>query len=494
MSIEAEAHPQPTQPVATAGSRARPPQHVLILGAGPAGLGAAYELARHQVRCTLVDKNDLVGGLARTQEFKGFRFDVGPHRFFTKEETVNRLWHEVLGADFVPVRRLTRIFYGQRFFHYPLKAMDALLGLGLARSIAAFASYLYARTIYRGRKAQSFEEWITFHFGWQLYRAFFKTYTEKVWGIPCSQIAAQWAAQRIRGLNLWRAAKTAFLGNRDGIRTLVDQFHYPRLGAGMLYEKMAEKARAVGGRVLLGCTVEEIFISGNRVTGFHCSDGQRFDVGPEDCLLSSIPITEFVAKLSVPPPPAVLEAARKLRYRDHITVNLTYFGPRPFPDNWIYVHSEKVRTARITNYSNFTREMVPANDAHGLAVEYFCFREDDIWKMPDDQLIRLAVDELRQIGVVNAENVKDGFVVREKDAYPAYYAGYESSYETLKSYVAGLANVQMIGRGGMFKYGNQDHALMTGILAARNLVGESHDVWAVREEEEYLEEKRAASK
>ncbi|MBI5819637.1 MAG: FAD-dependent oxidoreductase [Verrucomicrobia bacterium] len=494
MIAEAKAYKGSAVQVVPVSSSFRPPKHVVILGAGPAGLGAAYELARHQTPCTLVDKNKRVGGLARTLEFKGFRFDIGPHRFFTKEERVNQLWREVLGSEFVPVQRLTRIYYGQRFFHYPLKPLDALVGLGIARSIMAFGSYLYARMAYRRREARSFEEWITFHFGWQLYDAFFKTYTEKVWGIPCSKIAAQWAAQRIRGLNLWRAAKSAFLGNRDQVRTLTDQFHYPRLGAGMLYEKMADRVRSAGSHVFLERTVEEIHVSGNRVTGIRCADGQSLEVEPDGYLLSSIPITEFVTKLSVRPPPEVLAAAQRLKYRDHITVNLTYFGPRPFPDNWIYVHSEKVRTARITNYANFTRDMTPDADAHGLTVEYFCFRDDDLWKMRDDLLIQLAVDELKSIGVIRAENVRDGFVVREKDAYPAYYVGYESHLETVRNYVGSLVNVQMIGRGGLFKYGNQDHAVLTGILAARNLVGEEHDLWFVHEESEYLEEKNRDSR
>ncbi|MBI5830163.1 MAG: FAD-dependent oxidoreductase, partial [Chloroflexi bacterium] len=214
------------------------PSHVLILGAGPAGLGAAYELSRHDVPCTVVDKNDIPGGLSRTLTYQGFRFDVGPHRFYTKHETVNRFWHEVLGPDFIRVPRLTRIYYRDRFFHYPLKPLNALAGLGVGRSAAAFASYLHARLFQRRLEAKSYEEWITIHFGRRLYEAFFKTYTEKVWGIPCSQIGAEWAAQRIRGLNLWQAVKDALFGNSGRIRTLTNHFHYPRHGAGMLYEKL----------------------------------------------------------------------------------------------------------------------------------------------------------------------------------------------------------------------------------------------------------------
>jgi protoporphyrinogen oxidase len=464
------------------------PNHVLILGAGPSGLGAGYELSRHGVACTVLDKNDRVGGLARTFVVKGFRFDVGPHRFFTKDSLINELWHRVLGKDFILVPRLTRIYYRNRFFHYPLKPVNALLGLGVGRSLAAFGSYLYARVFYRHKEARSFQEWITFQFGRRLYETFFKTYTEKVWGIPCSEISAEWAAQRIRGLNLWRAIKNAFLGNRGRIRTLANQFHYPRLGAGMLYDRMADSIRAAGNPIHLNTCVEVILRQGNAVTAVRSSDNRQFPVGPDDHLLSSIPITEFVVKLDPPPPAEILEAAREMKYRDHITVNLIYVGPNPFPDNWIYVHSPEVRMARLTNYSNFSRDMVPSTDSHGLGVEYFCFRKDDLWQMSDEALIKLAVEETQQMGLIRPENVRDAFVVREKDSYPTYYAGYLPHYETLKNYVQTLTNVQMIGRGGMFKYNNQDHAALTGLLAARNLLSETHDLCAVNADEEYLEE------
>ncbi|MFA5191944.1 MAG: FAD-dependent oxidoreductase [Verrucomicrobiia bacterium] len=476
-------------------SGAKRPRQVLILGAGPAGLGAGYELARHGVPCTILDKNSQVGGLARTMEFKGFRFDVGPHRFFTKEKTVQAVWEEVLGRDLLRLLRLTRIYYRGKFFFYPLKPLNALIGLGIGGSLMTFGSYLYARIVYRCRQAKTFEQWITYTFGRRLYEAFFKTYTEKVWGVSCSDIGAEWAAQRIRGLNLWRVVKTAILGNRQGIRTLTDQFCYPRIGAGMLYEKMSDKITTAGGRLHLGAVVEAIEVEGTTVTGVRCADGRHIKVGAEGCLLSSIPITAFVQCLTPQVPTEVLAAARGLRYRDHITVNLTYFGTNPFPDNWIYVHAGEVRMARITNYANFSRDMVPTEDANGLAVEYFCFENDDLWRMSDEALVELATEELMRIGLIRRELVRDGFVLREKNAYPAYYAGYQTHFETLKNYVSRLTNVHMIGRAGMFKYGNQDHAMLTGLLTARNVLGEQHDVWSVHDSEEYIEEEshRAAT-
>lgn len=464
------------------------PGHVLILGAGPAGLGAAYELARHHVRCALLEKHTMVGGLARTLTYEGYRFDVGPHRFFTKNDTVNRFWHKVLGADFIRVPRLTRIYYLDRFFYYPLKPFNALLGLGVGRSVAAFASYLHARIFLRGREARTFEEWIVGRFGRRLYEAFFKTYTEKVWGIPCSQIGAEWAAQRIRGLNLWQAVKNAFFGNSGKVKTLTDYFHYPRRGAGMLYDKMADYIRAAGNPIQLGTGVEAILRKGDRVTAIRCAGGRQFDVDPGDHVLSSIPLTEFVAKLTPAAPPEVLEAAARMKYRDHITINLLYQGDNPFPDNWIYVHSARVQMARLTNYANFSPDMVPAPGCHGLGVEYFCFREDAIWQKSDDDLIKLAIEELTLMRLIKPENVRGGFVIRELDSYPAYYAGFQPYYETIKRYVRSLTNVQMIGRGGMFKYNNQDHAVLSGLLAARNLVGERHDLWEINAEDEYLEE------
>ena len=480
--------PNPLQMTATNNKKAKTPFHVFILGAGPAGLGAGHELTRRKVHCKILDKNEIVGGLARTHQFEGFRFDVGPHRFFTKNDTVNRVWRDVLGADLLEVPRLTRIYCHKRFFYYPLKATNALIGLGVCRSLAAFCSYVFARLFYRNREARSFEEWITFHFGRRLYETFFKTYTEKVWGIPCSQIGAEWAAQRIRGLNLWKVVKTAFIGNRGNIRTLADHFLYPRRGAGMLYEKMAELICASGGKICLNTTVEQIERDGMRLTALRCSDQRTFAVEAGDHVLSSLPITEFVEKLTPPAPQEVREAAARLRYRDHITVNLLHYGNNPFPDNWIYVHAPEMQMARLTNYANFSKEMAPAKNAHGLAAEYFCFRTDPIWKMADKDLIQLATDELNRMGLMQQGSVAGGFVVREKNAYPTYYVGYDSSFDIVRDYVRKLTNANMIGRGGMYKYNNQDHALLSGLLAARNLLGEANDPWSVNDEDEYLED------
>lgn len=472
----------------TTNKKAGAPAHVFILGAGPAGLGAGYELTRHHVPCTVLEKNGIVGGLARTQSFQGFRFDVGPHRFFTKNATVNQVWHDVLGADLLEVPRLTRIYCRKRFFHYPLKAFNALVGLGPVRSLKAFCSYVFARLFYRRRQARSFEEWITIHFGRQLYETFFKSYTEKVWGIPCTQIGAEWAMQRIRGLNLWKVIKTALLGNRGNIRTLTERFLYPRRGAGMLYEKMADLISAGGGRIALDETVEQIERDGMRLTAIRCSNNRTHVVEAGHHVLSSMPITEFVQKLTPAAPPEVLAAAAQLRYRDHITVNLLHAGDNPFPDNWIYVHAPEMRMARITNYANFSQEMAPSRKDHGLAVEYFCFRTDPIWSMADNDLIQLAMGELDQIGLVPKGSMTGGFVVREKDAYPVYYAGYHPSFDVIRNYLRQLTNVDMIGRGGMYKYNNQDHALLSGLMAARNLLGETNDLWSLNEDDEYLEE------
>lgn len=391
---------------------------LVVLGAGPAGLSCAYELMQRGRACVVWEKNHIVGGLARTIEYKGYRFDIGPHRFYTKNDEVNAMWHKILGEDVVPVKRLTRIFYENQFFDYPLKPFNALRGLGLWTSISAVLSYCSAKWHLDEQQPQNFEEWVVKNFGEVLYRIFFKTYTEKVWGLSCTSIGAEWAAQRIRGLNLKTAILSAVIGQSRGkgqIKSLVDLFYYPRTGAGLVYEKMAAALERYGSEVETATVATAIHHDGHRITKVEGKGIHEHRVEETGHLFSSIPLTEFIMKLTPPAPTAVLEAAHSLYYRDHITVNLILRKRAIFSDNWIYVHSPEVKAARIADYGNFSENMLADKDTTAISVEYFVFAHEALWNMPDKDLIDLAVCELEQIGLVKREEMLDGFIVREKD-------------------------------------------------------------------------------
>ena len=464
-----------------------------ILGAGPAAFGTATELVSHGTTDILmVDRNVVVGGLARTEIFDGARFDVGPHRFFTKSTEVNKLWHDTLGADFRPVDRLTRIYYKNKFFNYPIKAVDALVKLGALDSLHAMASFASAQ-LHRNGEPATFEDWITQKFGRKLYETFFKTYTEKVWGIPCSQIGAEWAAQRIKGLDVIEVLKNSIMGGKRGkIKTLVDQFDYPVMGAGQMYDVMAEKtAKPAGVEIVLGSSVVSIHHSDDRITSIdvRTADGTMLNVSARQ-YFSSIPITHFFKMLDPAPSEETRQAAQDLYYREHITVDLLIDGTGLFPDQWIYVHSPDVQIARIANYNNFSPEMAGAKNRTAISVEYFVFQHEALWKKPDAELIALALEEMGVLGLLKKESVQGAWVVRETESYPTYYIGFQEPYEKLKKNVNRFRNLYPIGRGGMYKYNNQDHSTMSGILAARNylkLPGSPYSLWDINIDAEYHE-------
>ncbi|MEO6052656.1 MAG: NAD(P)/FAD-dependent oxidoreductase [Chthoniobacterales bacterium] len=466
---------------------------ICILGAGPAGLSCAYEHTQRGRKGLILDKHPIVGGLSRTECYKGFRFDVGPHRFFTKNDEVDRLWHEIGGDEIIRVSRLTRIVYKSHFFDYPLKPMQALFGLGIFTSLQAVISYFVARIRDRGKSADTFEDWVVKEFGRKLYTIFFKTYTEKVWGIPCSQIGAEWAAQRIKGLSLMEVIRNSFFGqNKKGkVKSLVDQFSYPKLGAGRVYERMRDIVVKKGFEVKTNEVVEEITYTeeGAYLIQTRTEDGTQ-KTYKANSLFSSIPLTEFVLKFKPHASAEVMEAARALYYRDHITVNLILDRTSPFPDNWLYIHSPEVKMARICEYGNFSKDMLANPENSAISVEYFCFAHDDIWLMKDTELIELARKEMDLTGLLKGAKILDGFVVREKDSYPAYYIGHREHFDRLKDFVSQYPRLWMIGRGGMYKYNNQDHAMLSGLLAARAYDGEKVDLWEVNSDEDYLEEKQ----
>jgi protoporphyrinogen oxidase len=471
---------------------------VVVIGAGPAGLTAALELAELGVPVLVIEANKRVGGLAQTVEYKGFRFDIGGHRFFTKVPAVRALWRSMLGADFLTRPRLSRILFDGKFFDYPLKPADALFNLGVFRSIAILASYLRVK-VRPVDPEISFEDWVTNRFGRKLFRLFFKTYTEKVWGIPCRTISARWAAQRIQGLSLKIAVinmLAPWLNRRPGreVKTLVDEFEYPRLGPGMMWEAFAARIEGLGGSVLLNARVTAVSHDGHTVRGVEIEDadgGRLFQ--PASNVVSTMPLTHLVRSLGRSAPAAVQQATRHLKYRDFITVAVVVDRAELFPDNWIYIHDPSVKVGRIQNFKNWSADMVPDRSKTCLGLEYFCSASDDIASLSNTQLVELATSELEAIGLVERQWIVDATVVRVPEAYPVYDEDYEQALRTIREYVSGFANLQTIGRNGTHTYNNQDHSMVMGMLAVRNLFGDQHDVWTMDHPDEYLEELHEAT-
>ena len=463
----------------------------VVIGAGPAGLTAAWILVRHRLETVVLEKDALVGGIARTVEYKGFRFDIGGHRFFTKVRFVQQLWRHMLGPELLHRPRLSRIFYGGKFFDYPLTPMNALMGLGPINALKVLLSYVWAR-VHPIRPERTFEDWVSNRFGRRLYTIFFKTYTEKVWGIPCSRIGAQWAAQRIKGLSLLKAIVNMLRpGRRSGARqitTLIHEFEYPRLGPGMMWEAFHADVAARGGRVELRTNVRALEHEGGRITAVQYErDGQGRRL-PVSHVIATMPLRELVHSLQPPAPPEVRAAAERLHYRDFVTVALIIDAPSLFPDNWIYVHDPRVKLGRIQNFKNWSPDMVPDQSKTCLGLEYFCFEGDGLWNMADADLIRLGTSEVKEIGLLGGANVIDGTVVRMPKAYPVYDEGFESALDVVRRHLLTFSNLQVAGRNGLHKYNNQDHSMVTAVLAAQNVLGAHHDVWAINADDEYHEE------
>jgi protoporphyrinogen oxidase len=463
----------------------------VVIGAGPAGLAAAHELSLRGRGATVLEQDDQVGGIARTVVYKGYRFDIGGHRFFTKARSIQELWEEVMGDDFLVRPRLSRIHYNDHFFHYPLKPVEALIGLGPLEALRILASYVRARA-FPIEDERTFEEWVVNRFGRRLFEIFFQTYTEKVWGRPCNEIGAEWAAQRIKNLDLVAAVRNALLGNRsdgDVVTTLIDRFHYPRLGPGMLWERWSERLLERGVEIRMRTEVTGLLHEAGRVVAVEARrpDG-TIDRVEGSHFISTMPVRELIRGLSPAPPSEVAEAAERLEYRDYLTVVLIVDEEELFPDNWIYIHSPDVRVGRIQNFKNWSPEMVPDASTTSLGLEYFVHEGDDLWSLSDPELIELAERETARLGLIGDGEVRDGTVVRVRKAYPVYDGGYREALATIRGWLSGLENLQLVGRNGQHRYNNQDHSMLTGILAARNVAGEEHDIWAVNVDEEYHEE------
>ena len=459
---------------------------VAIVGAGPAGLTAAYELVKQGIIPVVLEKGDKVGGIARTETYKGYRFDIGGHRFYTKVAAVQQLWQEVLGNDFIKVPRLSRIYYRGRFFNYPISAFNTLFNLGIFESLLILLSYLKVR-IKPLTEETTFEQWVINRFGERLYKTFFKTYTEKVWGIPCSEIQADWAAQRIKGLSLKTAIINALFGSND-TKTLIKEFDYPALGPGMMWEKFAEAVESKEGKVYLDTKVISFQREGNKIKSITAEQNGELVQFSADNFVTSMPVSALVARLEPQPPAEVLHAARSLRYRDFLIVSLIVDRKDLFPDNWIYIHSPEVKVGRIQNFKNWSAALVPDASKSCLGMEYFCSVGDEIWEMSDAELVELATRELVNLGLAKTADVEDGVVIRQLKAYPVYDGEYRGHLQVLEGFLKGIDNLQTIGRNGMHRYNNQDHSMLTGLLAARNILGENHDLWDVNTERSYYED------
>ncbi len=470
----------------------------VIIGAGPAGLTAAWELSRHGRDAVVFEQDDLVGGISRTCEYNGYRFDIGGHRFFTKVEKVQELWLEMLDTEFLVRPRLSRIYYDNKFFHYPLKPMNALLGLGPIEAVRIGVSYLWAQA-FPVQNEKTFEDWVINRFGRRLSEIFFKTYTEKVWGMSWKEITADWAAQRIKDLDLISAVRQALLGNMmtrgKVITTLIEEFHYPEHGPGEMWESCTRRLAAKGVETHLEHRVVSVEWGDGRVNAVtvEAADGTTKRV-EGDHFLSSMPIRTLLHAMDPAPPKAVIEAADKLRYRDYLTVILVLDQEEVFPDNWIYIHSPDVLLGRIQNYKNWSPAMVADPTKTALGLEYFVQEDDEVWSARDEDLIELGKKECEQLGLANGADVIDGTVIRMPKAYPVYDDVYQDALGEIREWLGAEApNMQLIGRNGQHRYNNQDHSMMTAVLAAENIVAgtDAHDVWDVNVEDEYHEEVQA---
>jgi protoporphyrinogen oxidase len=460
---------------------------VVVLGGGPAGLTAGYQLVKLGKPVVILEATDMLGGIARTEVRDGYRFDLGGHRFFTKVKEVDALWHEIMKEEFLKRPRQSRIYWNDKFLEYPLEGMDVIKKLGLWELSLCMGSYLWAQAKPKGRE-DTFEEWVSNRFGKRLYNHFFKTYTEKLWGVPTDEIRAEWAAQRIKGLSFFSAAKAAFFGNKGNkIKSLISEFNYPRFGPGQMWEQMAKDIQEQGGEIRMNAAVTKLVTDGEgRVVEVHAGG----DVLTPSYVISSLPLRTTVGIADPEAPVEVRDAARGLRYREFLTVLLVIEGQDLFPDNWIYIHQPGVQVLRIQNFKSWSPWMVPNDQDASIGMEYFCFEGDDLWNMDDDKLVEMAGQEIEKLNLAKAANVKFGFVARVHKAYPIYDEKYAERVATIRSWLGrDMTNLSQVGRNGLHRYNNSDHSMLTAMRAVDNItLGTHHDIWQVNVESVYHEE------
>ncbi len=479
------------------------PGDVVIIGAGPAGLTAAYELGKRGATATVLESDDVVGGISRTVVRDGYRFDIGGHRFFTKVPEVEALWHEILpDTDFLLRPRTSRIYYRGKFYDYPIKPLNALRNLGPVEAVRCVLSFLWVRV--RPPKDQtSLEGYVAANYGWRLYEHFFKTYTEKVWAVPASELSADWGAQRIKGMSLWGAVWEPIRARLAGARadrskqltSLIEQFQYPKYGPGMMWERCHDLVVAQGSKVQFRSKVTAItHRDGRAVSVTSVDESGAHTTTPANHVISSMPFPALVRAMDPPPPAEVLAAADALTFRDFLSVALVVPEDKvDWDDNWIYIHAPEVKTMRVQNFGSWSPYLV-RDGRNVLGLEYTVAEGDEWWTASDDDLIEKGKAELELLGLMQSADVEAGYVVRMPKAYPTYDEGYRANVEILRGWLAAHApNVHPIGRNGMHKYNNQDHSMFTAMLTVDNMFGGDHDIWNVNVEGEYHEESRSAS-
>ncbi|KPA12122.1 Amine oxidase domain protein, partial [Candidatus Magnetomorum sp. HK-1] len=459
---------------------------VIIIGAGPAGLTAGYECVMKGFHPLIFEKSNKVGGISRTETYNGYFFDIGGHRFFTKSNKIQKLWEDVLDDDFITVPRISRIYYNGRFYDYPLQFMNVLKNLGLKECFLIVLSYIKSKCS-RKDIEDSFDKWVSNQFGNRLYQTFFKTYTEKVWGIPCNQISSDWASQRIQGLSLRSAIMNAFIDNKK-VKTLIDKFYYPVKGPGMMWERFHHIIENKGGTVLFNAKVIKLEHDNKEIKNLTYFNNNKREQMPVKQIISSEAISSLVLMLSPTPPEKVVSAAKCLAYRSLIVVVLMIDKKNLFPDQWIYIHSPDVKVGRIQNYANWSVAMLPDQEKTCIAMEYFCSEGDETWLSSDNTLIKQASQELSLLGLADLNDIIDHCVVRQPKAYPVYDKNYSKNLSIIKAYIDKFTNLQTIGRNGMHRYNNQDHSMLAGIMAIQNIFDDSkNNIWTINEEEDYLE-------
>lgn len=463
---------------------------IAVIGAGPAGMTAAYELAKNNIEVEVFEAGPSVGGMAKTIDLWNQKIDIGPHRFFSNDTRINELWLEVAGNDYEMVDRLTRIYYNKKFFHYPIKAMDALKNLGIGEAINCVAQYGIEQ-LSPTKDTSTFEGWVTNRFGKRLYQIFFKTYTEKLWGIPCNVLDADFAAQRIKKFSLGEAMKTALFGNSGKHKTLVDQFAYPHGGTGIIYERMAKFVESKGYKVNLSTPVQRVITKEGKACGIELENGV---IKEFDHVITSMPFTQMVQRLP-DVPQNIKDAAGKLKFRNTIIVYLNVQAKDLFPDNWLYVHSNDLQMGRLTNFRNWVPQINGNEQSTICALEYWCYDEDAFWSLDNEKLIALGKEELRKTGLIGKAEISDGFVYRIPKCYPVYSTGYKEILKPIEDYLTGVKNLHVIGRYGAFKYNNQDHSILMGRLAVENILqNKNHNLWEINTDYDNYQESSVITK
>ena len=456
----------------------------VVIGAGPAGLAFACRFAEKDKSVVLMEASPFVGGLARSISLWNSTVDLGPHRFFSSDPVVNKYWHSHIREDFEFINRITRIYYKGKFYNYPLRAWNAFSNLGIIDSVVAFFSFLKV-SIFKLKQDGSLETWVSSRFGKKLFEIFFKTYTEKVWGIDCKNIDADWASQRIQGLTLWKAIKGALMSNKGNkIKTLVDEFAYPKGGNSLFYERQTEFLAKKNAQIRLKDPVRRVVIENMKVIGVENNKGEFVET---NLVISSMPLTILVQGLPNVPF-RVLESTKKLRFRNTILVYLLINASNLFPDQWLYIHDKTLKHGRITNFNNWSNSMIGDTSKTILCMEFWCYDEDVIWESSDKVLIELAISEIKKTGLINENEILDGHVIKLSKSYPVYEKGYSQHLQTITDYLDQIEGLFPIGRYGSFKYNNQDHSILMGIVAADEILqSKKPQLWAINTETTYQE-------